>query len=471
MAKTVDVSALPTRDIERVAIMAAGGPYKGKNSAEGGDHFDADKLNAIAEANNALADELHPPNKIGHNPEQKLAAASFIADDEMPALGWLRNFRVEDNHDGRATLFADAKRVPEKFGALIEAGVYPKRSVEVGRVTAQKDGTEKTYDAAIVGLAWLGAKAPAIRTIDDVYKFFGEGDPVWKPGEGYMARQTKLMEAANGGTGEERFWVMDFTDNKVILSEYATGQAFVAGYRERDGACVLDPSDEWQAAEQSWVEAASDRASTYADAVPERTTPGDTSQQMKGKDTNADSTPTLTDEQITQFAGAFGIEEDDETKRREAVIAKFAEHAPAVETPPVKPKEDDPVEEQKPAALPEGMIAMSAAELEVIKAKADAGAAVAESARVEKRDRLIGTAIREGRVDPAKKDFWEQQFNDNLIVAETLISEMPVNPELVNVFGDDSDPLSVDSDDFEKQYATYAEATGVRRAQREGAVG
>lgn len=160
---------LPTVDLTGVQILSTGGPIHGVGSPPEGDQWTTADLNAIAAANRDLADEVRAPNKIGHSDSQKLAG---VSEGELPSIGWLdgRSFRVSE--DG-TKLLADVKRVPEKVASLLKAGAYRTRSVELSRVKSQKTGKE--YPWVTTGLAWLGSKLPAVRTLDDVTALY-EGE-------------------------------------------------------------------------------------------------------------------------------------------------------------------------------------------------------------------------------------------------------------------------------------------------------
>jgi hypothetical protein len=151
------VSALETVDLAGVEILSTGGPVHGKGSPPGGDYWTSGQLRGIADANRALAAEVRAPAKIGHGSDQ-------------PAVGWLDNIRISG--DG-SKLLADVRRVPRKFADLIDAGAYRSRSVELSKVTSQRTG--RTYDWVVSGLAWLGGKLPAVRTLDDVVALYHGG--------------------------------------------------------------------------------------------------------------------------------------------------------------------------------------------------------------------------------------------------------------------------------------------------------
>ncbi len=148
---------LPTVDLLDVEILSVGGPVHGVGSPPEGDYWTSEQLRGMAEAATELGDELKPPAKIGHKGGD-------------PAVGWLENVRVNEAGD---KLLADIRNVPKGLSSLIDAGAYRTRSVELARVTSQKTG--RKFDWAVTGLAWLGGKMPAVRTLADVVKLY-EGD-------------------------------------------------------------------------------------------------------------------------------------------------------------------------------------------------------------------------------------------------------------------------------------------------------
>jgi hypothetical protein len=148
------VSDLATVDLPAVEILAAGQRIRGIGSPAEGDLYTPADLRAMAEATRELGDEWRAPAKIGHGSDQ-------------PAVGWLDEVRVEGSK-----LLADIRSVPVKFAELVKARAYRSRSVELSKVTSQRTG--KTYDLVPTGLAWLGAKLPAVRTLDDVVAMYAD---------------------------------------------------------------------------------------------------------------------------------------------------------------------------------------------------------------------------------------------------------------------------------------------------------
>jgi hypothetical protein len=531
-----EAGGLPTEDLVRVDVLAAGGPYFGKGSPPEGDYFTKADLEAMAKAGRELAAEVKPPNKIGHGKEQRLLKNSgLVDDDEQPAAGWLdpKTYRVEKDGKDVWKLYVDVKGVPKKLARLIRAGSFRTRSVEISRVRAQTKrtgGKPKVYDAVITGLAWLGAKAPAVRTLDDVLAWFADGDEggepvsaaellladanaepaafvsdpagvevelrrfvdveladgdtVWRPEEGLEWLRDQVRQALNPGPGSSDYWVRDVANGKALVASWKSGEkeAWVVPFEIEDGTIKLSPSSDWVEVKQTWVEA---DGSSLADALELAFADGveaarpdlervlgdraDTSGEMAG-DPKKKETVELSDEQIVALAGAFGITEDDAAKRREAVLAKMEEALPerkAAEEPK-PPTEPEPPTPTEPEPNGEPSATLSAADLEVLRAKAERGDRVFSERETEKRDSAIHAAVKEGRIEPAKREFWEEQFKEiGLERASALLAEMPVNEEFLRVYGGDDDVTDPETAtrSEDEAYAAYMASQGYDAAE------
>lgn len=160
--------ALPTVDLTDVEILRTGGPYRGVGSPEAGDHITEEHLEAMARNFADLRGEVDAPNKLGHIANQRdVTGPEFLDGSGAPALGWLDNVRRDGDR-----LLADIKGVPEKFADLIRAGAYRKRSVEF--LPTYTDRTGRAREWVLTGLAWLGARRPAVSGLADVHRLYAE---------------------------------------------------------------------------------------------------------------------------------------------------------------------------------------------------------------------------------------------------------------------------------------------------------
>lgn len=523
-----DADELPTVTLRDVELISSGGPYFGTGSPPEGDYFDAEFITKLAEETALLVDEYGEwkgVGKIGHSAAQKLLAESGLADDELPALGHMANVRAIETDDGAVKAVADFHRVPRAFGQLVKSGGYRTRSAEIGRVTSQTDGKKHVI---ITALSWLGAKAPAIRTLDDVVALyadegidsgarFGDADLVlalseaddepvvepetdrafaaWTEEGSLVDLQEKVGSALRAlypeGDGRPWGYVRDVTAEKALLSIHRAGECetYVAAFELADGKATLQPESEWTRVEEQWVEAdremslatpvgvwtisgGSTGGATSGNANPSgfvvthtfgaTTTTYSAAADTSRHDGNADDMnrdqeeremrlKNYSDEAVRALAETLGVEAADENLR-DAVADKMAADAGA------------PVVEAAPAAepvVPAGTVQLSEAEHAELRATAELSRTIAEERRVEKREAVIGRALSEGRIDPAKADQWRSDFDKSPEVVGRLLSEMPVQDEFTRQYGADGDgEASVEAED--ELFRKYADATGIR---------
>lgn len=445
---------LETVDLEGVEILAAGGPVFGIGSPPEGDFWTEDDLRAMAAAANELADELKPPNKIGHSDGQQLLLNSGLGDPtsgEMPAVGWLdgTTFRVEAaDGDEPAKLLADIKAIPKTAAALFESGAWRTRSVELSKVTSQKTG--KVYEWVVTGLAWLGAKLPAVRTLDDIValyegdgielrRVFAKGDVIWSPTDGYESLRYRVSEALNGetaGVNESRFWVRDVAADRALVEDwYDTGgpqTAWIVPFTsDSEGDVTVADRDLWTPAELAWLEA----AKSYSDDSQRRSDTRPPMAEVK-----------YTDEHRRKFAEATGLEQDkvtDEMLTAAGVVA---------EAPKEEPKVDEPVQVK---LEDEAMRKLE----ETAKSADDRSRKLEEDLRLERRRNFIEQAMKDGRIEPGQRAEYERSYDLDPANAEKLVAALSVNEDLVRQFGnEDGDEATVEAkrELEEKDYAGYA---------------
>lgn len=216
---------LETVDIAGIDILAAGGPYIGTGSKPGGDYYTVDDLNRFAASARELAGEVHIPIKLGHSKEQNLLRHSGLLDEHgAPAAGWLdaATIRVEGTK-----LLGDAKRVPAKLGQLMRAGAFRTRSVEQRVYTSQRTG--KAHGWIIDGLALLGGKAPAVRTLDDIVALYdADGDLPELDGE--PPEDVRTINYSAASISEDRM----ATDTLTLTPEQTAAIAKGLGLEPKD---------------------------------------------------------------------------------------------------------------------------------------------------------------------------------------------------------------------------------------------
>jgi hypothetical protein len=491
---------LETVDVPDVEILSTGGPYFGTGSPPEGDTFNETFLSELATANTVLASQVKVPIKIGHSKSQKLltnsglASGDTLGSDEQPAAGWLENFRVVGDK-----LLADAKGVPKKIADLMKARAFRSRSVEMSRVVEQTpDGAGREFPAVVTALALLGAKAPAVRTLDDILAWYGESgkaaeylaadmdddaeaersyavDVAWDPEGGVQDLMSDIAAALNGPAPygsmmPSRYWVCDLSlddggnSGTALVNDSAaedTDTAWLVPFTiGDDGEPTPAPSNKWTLASQKYVKQSTDNAQA---ALGDRSDPV-VATSRKGADTlgmsETATAPELTDDKVVEFAATFGIDETDPAKRRDAVLAefkKFAGETPAPAPEPTDPPTPTPTEPTPPAAHEDPRIA-------ALEARAALGERAFEERRMERRDANIKVAIRQGRISPADKPKWERFFDDNEELALDALCTIPAQPR--RTYGSDEtgqvEYAETVGRGYDAAYASLAGALGIR---------
>jgi len=203
--------------------------------------------------------------KIGHDGDLNLATGH-------PALGWIENLKLSADKN---TLIGDLVDVPAKLAAIVPRA-FRRRSVEMSLGVKTPSG--KTYRAALTGLALLGAKAPAVKGLDDVLSLYAsEGAPGM---EDDATRDAVVAFAVEGGTDtapvphdpaqggnadlgstipNERtaaVALLDALKKKLGLPETATDAEIEAAVEAAELAAPADPEDPGTPAEPAAAPAA-----------------------------------------------------------------------------------------------------------------------------------------------------------------------------------------------------------------------
>jgi hypothetical protein len=432
---------LETVDLLGVEIMAAGGPVFGVGSPPEGDYWTADDLRAMAEADAELGDEIKPPGKIGHSDGQRLLG---LTEGEMPAVGWVENVRVSD--DGQK-LLADFLRVPKKFAALVNAGGYRTRSVELSKVKSQK--TQKVYDWVVTGVAWLGGKMPAVKTLDDVVALYEErdlelelgrvvvyqqpadGTVVWKPEGSLNSVRAALNDLLNpsGVDDPNRVWVEDVSldgTTALVCRGWDNGDAWVVPFTlDSNGEPTVGASTDWVKAEKAWVAAAK--------SYTEKTVPGSA---QGAADTAAMK---FTDEHKRKFSEATGVELDKVTD----------ELLEAAGVTPEAPSDT------RDLASDELMRSF-----ETRLAESDERSKKLEKELADERKRsFVESVLSTGKAEPGQREDIEKMYAANPEAARKFFDTVKPNDDLAREYGaegDGNDNPAEKRELEEREYAVYA---------------
>lgn len=510
---------LETVDLDGVELLAAGGPYFGTGSPKEGDYFEDDYLKQLATNAETLRGEVDVPIKIGHSRAQRLLKNSGLYTDEMPAAGWVTNQRVAGGK-----LLGDLKKVPKQIAELIKVGAFRKRSVELSKVKAQdgKDGEELEVVSA---LALLGAKAPAVRTLNDIVTAYysdggpkdymestvrllladldndenlhtvdmAEGDVIWDSENGTTDWQQDLTAALNSsvspGAGEtammsQPYWVQDIDQRnmRAIVCDTRANAYWVVPFTLSDDDPVPAPQEAWTLAEQAWVQASKDATTATAAgrenyAQNERDSWDTFSSVAETTEKKGEQKRELSDEQVVEFAKLFGITEDDADKRRAAVVAAFADHAPKVVSETGGGEsgggeggsggegggtggEGGGSEGGGTGAGSESTASALSDDDRKLLADARDAISFTDQMKTDRIESNLKACAKMGKIDP--KDFprWRGFMQRDYDLAIETLAGLPINRELFLSFGSDESGEGSESAD-EAYYRSYAARTGV----------
>lgn len=481
---TRSFAELEVEDVNAVEVMAADETVHGVGSAPEGDTYSEAELEEIAGNTNAVIDRLKPFVKLGHSSEQALAKASGLYDDaENPATGFPQNFRC--NEDGK--MLADFKAVPKKLATLMRSGAFRFRSSELRSFEGKP---------VIKAVALLGAKAPAFKTLNDIYALYQDdadaepfvkvfeadqpldedgvtardyavGDVVWDPelaasdvmGDLTSALNPEPPSPAGFETVSEyrpkRYWCND------VMIEGDGGKALVSDYTLDDYTLswivpftfnaehepVPAGTDEWVLAQQAWIERSKTADAEYAETATNQKPGRDTTvvPENKNKPVETEETPVVPDTKA--FTEALGLAED---ASADDITAKIDELKTAAD---------------KPAAVEVEGRAYTEDEIKGLTIAAERGSKAYEELQVMRKDRVRDDAFRDGRLTPAEwEEKWEKRYDDSPAVMAGVIADLRPDPTLTTgangVDGGESDYVAY-SDADEDLYLAYCEANGI----------
>jgi hypothetical protein len=317
----------------------------------------ADLESMLAAHSDGLVD--HAPIKLGH--------ASKLNDelgDGAPAYGWVVPTRIAVNKAGLETLYGDLVGIPSKLAAVAPTA-YRRRSVEIAWGVTTPAGQK--YAAALVGIALLGASAPAVKGLEDVLALYSE--------EPQVDRVT-AVELVDG-----------LEANPVAVAMLTAARIAGAPVEQLDAM------------------SAAAGASDTADVPPPVADPDNDDPQTTDTGTpSADgrnTMPQLTDEQLRT---ALNLEADADVNAELArVLAERATDPATATTEPVVEPVVEPAAVEAPVVTPP-VDAPAEPELVTLSAANHAElTALAEETRNGRRSRALDDAVRSGRIAPAER--------------------------------------------------------------------
>lgn len=169
--ETVDIKGV---ELAKVGVWA-GGDGRGRPAQL--DITREDLAAAVAAYEYALAEggpsAAEVPIKLGHTMAQEVFGdLAAKLEDGAPAYGWVGNLRLKGD-----TLVGDYLRVPEKLAGMMKSGAWRNRSIEFYRNTKWPlSASGKTFRMVMSAVAVLGATAPAVKGLADIFAAAGDDE-------------------------------------------------------------------------------------------------------------------------------------------------------------------------------------------------------------------------------------------------------------------------------------------------------
>lgn len=339
------------------------------------------------------------PIKIGHEGKLELG-------DAHPAAGWIENIRLSAD---KQTLLGDLAHIPTKLASIIPRA-FRRRSVEMSLGVTTPAG--KTYAATLTALSLLGAKAPAVKGLEDIAELYASG--------------------ASDAESEQTV-ALSYDDTATVPhGEPETSDAEVIEAPDSGAAKVTDE----RTAEVALTDALKKKLGLAADA------------------TDAEVEAALEAAQLTAPAGEPD-NRTDEQKQADADAAAAAAAAAPAGTPAAPAAVPAPTAAPAGTQLSGGTVAVSAVQFSEMRTELETLKAAAQ-----KRDReeVITLALSSGRIAPAEQKHWEAQLTRDHEGTALLLSSLQPRFSTVELGAATAREQTASSDD---ELNKLAEAAGL----------
>lgn len=304
-------------------------------------------------------------------------------------------------------------------------------------------------------------------------------ESVWGPDEGFEQMRNDVHRAVNG-SGEARFWVMDVTADKALVSEYSNDTVWVVAYT-RDGDKITIPErDEWQKAEKQWVAAARKALAAHTATRPFVADKEDQMDDLKAIAAGLGLAEDATEDEIIAAATAAKAAADAAAAkpkktptRKDATMANLADIAAALG---LDPDADEATVLAAISQTKETADKVDSSEEELDKLRGIAAKSASQDKRIEvieaerrneKIKFMLAEGVRTGKVIPAEKAVLAKQFASNVEGLQELLDARADGVFNLNARGNagiEDEPEEVRSviADFSSDHADDVETEGAR---------
>ncbi len=437
---TVTLVTVP--DVELVST----GTYQ---LASGEATFSAENLaDAVAAAQDATV--TAPRLKIGHT-DPRFAEAVAAGDlDGEPAFGVVRNMRLST--DGQS-IIGDYTNVPDWLAASLPSS-YPGRSIEGGMGFTAASG--KKYSFVITACSLLGITWPGVGSLEDLQEVLttnGAAPDAGAVGEDAEVEQTVMAcvrrtadaitasreVIAGMDIGDVRMNFYGAAESGNVTQPAGAGSAmwwWVRSARvEDDGSLnLIVDDDEGHLMQFPFTVQGQDVTFGEPTMVAEQFVPVAASAAGTGPrilaswPVRAATRPQSPNPTEVPTVRLNGVEVDAGPLRRAYQLADDADDAAIYEAMGVTP-ELAPTEPTEPAAstvpiVPDGMTLVDSETWDTVRQGAEQGVAVAARLAQEDRERVIASAIQDGKFSGARREHYEKLWASDEQGARDTISSL-----------------------------------------------
>lgn len=385
---------------------------------------------------NSLDDPAVKPArlKIGHTSE--------FGDGE-PCFGKVLNARLSE--DGQ-TVLGDYVGVPEWLADILPIA-YPNRSIE-GAINATT-ATGKKHRLVVDAVSLLGVTLPGVSTLEDLAGAYGsempEGTEI-KSGDLITASQPPINSthldvrtAVNVddvrrayydtlSADEWSLWVREIQldPNSLIVTNDDTGELFKVGF-EVNGSTI--EFDEPVLVEIQYVEKVSASSAESGDNRKVAV--------FASRDESRDNTDKETEMDPKKIRASLGLPEDATDEQVFAEQARLRDLAASAEEDkgqePASDESDDEDEGDEPETSEDGEAGdgdgpetkrVDAKVLEQLKRDAAEGVAARKEQLTERRESILASAVKAGKISPKSKDAWRAKLKAAPEATEQELDEL-----------------------------------------------
>jgi ATP-dependent protease ClpP protease subunit len=119
------------------------------------------------------------------------------------------------------------------------------------------------------------------------------------------------------------------------------------------------------------------------------------------------------------------------------------------------------------ASVPDGTVLVHAAALAQLQASAARADEMYEKERVRTRDALLNSAVKAGKIPPARVDHWRAQYDQDAEGITKVVNELPevIPVKEIGHGGDGGDEIEANATEYPTNYLTPAEKARIKQAQ------